>query len=371
MGARGGINRTIESISAAIKKENSNHLSVRLVILQPCLQPTQIQCKDQTETRYRLRYIKPKLPSDVEGSLGRYITLSNETIGDIAKIVSKEKPDILLLFGTYVYTWLLFEVGATLGLSMLHFYSGSNVIESPGVALLENMERSMLGHQMPRVFATKFTMDRIQSTLGTAIADDVYFVPNGVPAQFLSLRDNQTNRKQSVGWVGRHHPIKNPSYMLRVSDEFQTHDIAASIQMVVSNRDRMGKNSFGPYISRGIEVLPRMSDRQLAEFYRSQQCIINTSFFETFGNVPLEAVACGTPAFVPNTIGVKEVFGDLGLDRYIFDLADTEYLCTQIRELTDAGYHPRELRRARELIKTTYTWDVISHRYLRLLTKLV
>jgi glycosyltransferase involved in cell wall biosynthesis len=62
-----------------------------------------------------------------------------------------------------------------------------------------------------------------------------------------------------------------------------------------------------------------MNINRLAKFYKKQDVIISPSHFETYGYVPLEAIATGTPALINKTLGIKEVFKKLGLDDYIVD----------------------------------------------------
>jgi len=74
----------------------------------------------------------------------------------------------------------------------------------------------------------------------------------------------------------------------------------------------------------------------LAEFYCSCSLIITPSHFETFGNVPLEAIATGTPALINKEVGVREVFNKIGLKDFILDFEDVDSVVKKIKEIKDS-----------------------------------
>jgi len=55
-----------------------------------------------------------------------------------------------------------------------------------------------------------------------------------------------------------------------------------------------------------VEFLGPVSDRKLVKLYSNAKATIQTGYYEDFGLVPIESLACGTPAIVVDEGGFKE-----------------------------------------------------------------
>lgn len=78
------------------------------------------------------------------------------------------------------------------------------------------------------------------------------------------------------------------------------------------------------------------------------------SFFEGFGLMPLEAIACGAPVIALNTPSLPEVVGDAGV---LVDPLDTETITRAIiRVLEDSAYEA--LLRVRSIARASeFSWE--------------
>lgn len=55
-----------------------------------------------------------------------------------------------------------------------------------------------------------------------------------------------------------------------------------------------------------IEIKERVNDKELIYLYQNAKAVIQTGYYEDFGLVPVEAMACGTPNIVVDEAGFKE-----------------------------------------------------------------
>lgn len=86
-------------------------------------------------------------------------------------------------------------------------------------------------------------------------------------------------------------------------------------------------------LSKRVKFPGPLGGSQLVEAYTKAAFTVYTAFYEPFGSVPVEGMACGTPAIGVNEGGVKEVIedGKVGL----LAEANTEGLAARIRTLLE------------------------------------
>jgi Glycosyltransferase len=86
-----------------------------------------------------------------------------------------------------------------------------------------------------------------------------------------------------------------------------------------------------------------MLNKELARFYRMMDVIICPSHFETYGNIALEAAACGTPALISPNMGVAEQFRRFGMESNIISFKNTNNVFNKIKNAAEHRVG-RELR---------------------------
>jgi len=142
------------------------------------------------------------------------------------------------------------------------------------------------------------------------------------------------------------------------------------IRLVVAGGDRLG-----PYRARARELgidkrvifLP-FTDR-LEELHSAADGLVFPSYYDTFGNVPLEAMASGLPVIVTADCGVSELITN-GHDGLILKHAeDLSGMTEALNFLEDPGLRDRLGREAR-LTAERYTWDSVAEKTLRVYTEL-
>ena len=93
--------------------------------------------------------------------------------------------------------------------------------------------------------------------------------------------------------------------------------------------------------------------------------VLCPSHFETYGNVPQEAVASGTPAFVSSNMGVSETFRKVGLDNLIIDFHSVKAVYDKVKQMSTS----RIENITREEIKQEVSTDSIHTKLLSIYKK--
>lgn len=111
-----------------------------------------------------------------------------------------------------------------------------------------------------------------------------------------------------------------------------------------------------------IELPGYLSDEQLRAAIHGAGCVVIPSLYEPFGVVALEALAGGAPLIVADTGGLAELVGGTG-SALLFEPGNANELADRIETvLTDRQLADDMVRRGRELLQATYSWDAIATR---------
>jgi len=106
-----------------------------------------------------------------------------------------------------------------------------------------------------------------------------------------------------------------------------------------------------------VRFPPRRAD--IISYYAAADAVVAPSYYEPFGMIPLEAVACGVPAIITRQMGVAEVLDDESAI-ILEDPADSAALAAAMRRLMeDAGLRQRLVNHG-ELRARMSPWDGIN-----------
>jgi glycogen(starch) synthase len=111
-----------------------------------------------------------------------------------------------------------------------------------------------------------------------------------------------------------------------------------------------------------IQVPGYVADDDLRTLIHCAGCVVIPSLYEPFGVVALEALAGGAPLIVADTGGLAELVGGTG-SALLFEPGNGAELANCIeRVLNDPELADEMVRRGRELLQATYTFDAIAAR---------
>lgn len=110
-----------------------------------------------------------------------------------------------------------------------------------------------------------------------------------------------------------------------------------------------------------------ITEEELPLFYNAADLFVIPSFYEGFGLIGLEAMACGTPVAAANTTSLPEVLGEAA---YYFDPHNPEEMAGVIKEvLTNQEEKIKMAQAGMEQIKK-YSWRACAEKTLEVYKKL-
>jgi len=278
----------------------------------------------------------------------------------LERVIEDEKPDLVLINGTYWYPWALLEAASKFNIPIIHYYAGSLKRETGDFAkstreMFFDLElsfdrESVLEHFFPSELALK----SVQKEVFNNKLENTRVIHNGVNMRFSPVRQPKAF---SVGLIGRWTSVKNFDFIFDLYKENKAN--LGKLEMNVVTDIAEGNKRF-ERLNGVCNLHPPMDFEYLTNFYSKNCIIICPSHFETFGNVALEALSHGTPALVSNNMGVAEVFNKLGLNDWVMDFSDTKKVYEKILSLQGQCVPPEVVSKIRD----DYSFETVYQMYL-------
>lgn len=252
-----------------------------------------------------------------------------------------EKPDLVLINGTYFRPWCLLTAARSLGIPVVIYYHGSAVLESAGaegdaaLSIVTAIEKDFADAHARYIFPSRLAQEQAMASFLLPTHTSVV-IPNSVPDAFFAATG--AHEPRAVGIVARWEPIKNTSFIA----SFAAFNAAAASPYEIRMISDLLPGQEPPLHAAHFSFSPSLGITDLATFYRRASAVLCPSVFETFGNVAAESVASGTPALVSAASGIAEVFDMIGLQRLITSFTAPAAVCEKIDEVTAQGISEEE-----------------------------
>jgi len=359
--------------------------------------------RSQDATRERIRQLWPKvrvvhLPAGPEEPYHKNLVYEHlpQFVAGFRKFCAAENITYDLLHSHY---WLSGWVARELKrqrpvptVHMFHTLARMKNMAAPGNATKETETRirveGELVHDLDCLIAAT-PLDRAQMVeLYGADPDRIVVIPLGVdPAMFrpipraealaaMGIDLPQPNRL--VLFVGRLDPVKGLDTLLRAMCELTELEpqLSKSLSLVVIGGDT---DESGTDLSEELECLDKLKDEAgisdlvafvgsraqdtLAYYYSAADVCVVPSYYESFGLVALEAMACGTPVIASRVGGLQHTVED-GINGFLVPSGDHQALAEKLRMvLCDAELREKLATSARRSTQS-YTWKIVAERIL-------
>jgi glycosyltransferase involved in cell wall biosynthesis len=254
-------------------------------------------------------------------------------IEEAKRVLQAEKPDIILINGTYHAPWIMAQAAQELGVPIVLRYAGVlqyEVAHSRAVIRrrLLHYERYIVSQARAIIFPSTLCQQVVEQEILKQPARRATVIPNPAkPPPLLGRR--RSHRRFTLAAIGRWTPIKNFPAFVAAHQQLLTEGFAHRAILVTSHMERSTQ------IPETIERQVSMSQEDLQLFYRSVDLVVVPSHFETFCNVAAEAVVRGAAVLVSERVGFAEVLKSCGLERMVIDSFDDPVaVAAAIRYLT-------------------------------------
>jgi glycosyltransferase involved in cell wall biosynthesis len=228
--------------------------------------------------------------------------------------------------------------------------------------------RSILKDASKIIATSRIESDHFQDALVDFPFNKVAYLPNVV--DLSSYRDlpgkGQFRAKLGMDdqvrialFLGRIHPIKNLETLLAAFSKVKR-AVNCPVKLVIAGPDEGHLQTLKSFAKQlGVEndvVFPgSLYEREKLEAYVDADVFVLPSHYESFGNVALEALACGTPVIVTNNCGVSEWIGsNVG---FVIGYDQTE-LCNALKAILQNEQLSKRLGdNGKKLISKEFGWN--------------
>ena len=199
----------------------------------------------------------------------------------------------------------------------------------------------------------------------------IEIVPNGVDGETFSPGCDWPADDGYVLFIGRLVPQKGAALLLHAFSVV-IHRYPES-RLVIAGDGEL--ELFLKRVTRYLGISHRVSfvswqtGRELVEVYRRAQFAVIPSYYEPFGLVALEAMACGRPVIASRTGGLKEIIID-GVNGYLVPIGDHLQLAQRMVKLIGDAEHRRSMGEAARGRAAEFSWNKASAQTLNLYASL-
>jgi len=265
------------------------------------------------------------------------------------RAIQEEKPDLVLINGTYFMPWCLLIASERENIPAVLHYHGVLTKETAGWRkrqrdLFSKMEKCFDKKELFYIFPSKITKDIVEKEVFRRKIKNYSVLPNPVSAHFFSEKIRKKNK--NIGIVSRWSRIKNVQFYEKLAEYNQKRGAKFAVNIIT---DLSEKNKKYIQLSRLVKFHKPTSNKKLASFYRNMGVVISPSHFETYGNVAKEALASGTPAIVNPNMGVAETFDNLGLNDWVIDFNSVRSVYSKIESVMGKAVDAQTRNKMKEL----------------------
>lgn len=267
-------------------------------------------------------------------------------INIIKKILKKTKPDILFLNGTYYLPWLISIAAHELKIPIVLRYAGVYTKETEHFKpkarkIFNEIEKSFYKRVNYFIFPSRLCKDVVEKDVLKKEIDRFSIIPNSVNVSEESFVVKSAERR--IAAVGRWDKIKNFKIFFEIHKTLNKQGWTHEASFVTDNKKI---KSFPKTVNRFVE----MTHDELLKFYSSQGLIISPSLFETFGNVPVEAVCMGIPVLVSDNMGCAEVLKTAGLENMVVSFKNKKDVIERVKSLCGQQILPKQINNLRKIL---------------------
>jgi glycosyltransferase involved in cell wall biosynthesis len=353
----GGITQVVLSFMDFIEKSRGNDLHITAVNINNQKKKTYKKNTTKKTSTISIGVEVPNIGEVVNKAknLSEVKEKFEEVILAYQKAIKEEKPDLVLVNGTYFMPWCLLLASERENIPVVLHYHGVLAKEvlnwkEKSRKIFLKMERCFDRKNIFYIFPSKITKNVVEKEVFKHKIKKSAVIPNPVSVHFFDEQDK--TEKINIGIVSRWTGVKNVSFCEELAN-YNSKSGSKFIVNVITDLDKNHKTY--KRLSKIVKFHKPKSNKKLASFYKNMGVVISPSHFETYGNVAKESIASGTPAMVNNNMGVSETFCNLGLHDWIINFDSVKAVYDKIDGVMGEKVH----KNVRSKMKELYTPHII------------
>jgi len=209
-----------------------------------------------------------------------------------------------------------------------------------------------------------------------ASPDRISVIPCGVNLELFQPMDKEMAKRQLgfgddkiILFVGRIEPLKGIDQLLRAMTYLQN---SQGLRLVIIGGDeysqyemeRLQKLSQALHIGGSVTFLGLIQHEKLPYFYSAADVCVIPSYYESFGLVALESMACGTPVVATNVGDLKSIVRQVDMGYVVMDNAP-HHLAEKIALLlSKPSSDMKSVLSIRESV-TGFSWSNIAQQIIK------
>ncbi len=202
---------------------------------------------------------------------------------------------------------------------------------------------------------------------------------NGVDEQIFKPQPDETfpealkkfEGKKIILYVGHFGLRKGVVYLIRAMNKISKECPDAVLVCVGGVPSWLGGTDYWSYLQKEIErddlvdrvlLLDRVPNVQLPAFYSAASVFVLPSYYEAFGKVVVEAMACGTPVVATKRGGLSEVVDD-GKSGFLIDYGSADAIANAVLAiLSNEALASKMGEFGRHRVERDFTWNSVATR---------
>jgi glycosyltransferase involved in cell wall biosynthesis len=202
-------------------------------------------------------------------------------------------------------------------------------------------------------------------------AENITIFPNGLSLKIVK-KPVEKNAELTLLYVSRLVKMKGIENAIEIFNQIEK-TVKNSKLWIIGDGDpsyvyELKKKTKELNIDKKITFLGYVNESSISAYYQKAHVLLHTSVREGFGLVVIEANSQGTPAFVYNSPGLKDIVKN-GINGYIFEKGDNVQIAAEIVSLFRDNVKFSKLAQSSIDYSKQFTWETIAEKSINYIKK--
>lgn len=203
-------------------------------------------------------------------------------------------------------------------------------------------------------------------------AQKITVIPNGVNQKTFASKCVKKSTSHKIVWASRLSEQKGLFYLLDVLRELNKRQVVYECTIVGTGalENDLKKEIKRLSLEKQVLITGFLEHQNLNKIYRDSSVFVNTSIYEPFGLVILEAMSSGTPVVSFDVGGISEIV-DSNANGVLVPVCRVDQMTDEIAKILNDTAYARSLSKAAIGKASLYTWDKIVSRLVSIYQQVI